>query len=100
MSIEQLLRRFWPVLLIVLIFVFKNLQRKAKLRASRRRSLAKARRAKAAGTRSTGGTGRGRKRRSTTRKPKKSGKLSKKEFLNRMRLGRLKAARRRKAAGK
>ncbi len=100
MSLEQLFRRFWWVLLIALVFVWKNFQRKAKIRARRRRSLAKARRVKASGKRSGGVTGRARKKKPVARKAKKSGKLSKKEFLNRMRLGRLRAARARKAAGK
>lgn len=100
MSLEQLLKRFWWVLLILFVFVWKNLQRKAKLRASRRRSLAKARKAKKKGGSSTRRTTTSRSGRTTTRKPAKKGKLSKKEFLNRMRLGRLRAARARKAAGK
>jgi len=92
MSIEQLLRRFWPVLLIVFIFVWKNLQRKAKLRASRRRSLAKARRAKAQAVRSA------RPRKRATSNPARRRKISKKEFLERMAKGRRKAALARKRA--
>jgi len=96
----MIIRRFWWVLLLVAVFIGQNLRRKAKIRAKRIRSLAKARRAKAGGGRSTRRTGGTRKKKSGTRNPAKKGKLSKKEFLNRMRLGRLRAARARKAAGK
>jgi len=100
MSLEMIIRRFWWVLLLVAVFIGQNLRRKAKIRSKRRRSLAKARRVKAGGVRSTRRTGGTRKKTSNRSKTKKSGKLSKKEFLNRMRLGRLRAARARKAAGK
>jgi len=93
MNLEQLFRRFWWVLLLAFIFIGQNLRRKAKIRASRRRSLAKARRAKASGGRRTTTTAR---RKKGNPKPKKAGKrkkLSRKEFLKRMRLGKLKAAR-------
>jgi len=98
MNLEQILRRFWWVFLLGFIFVWQNLRRKAKIRATRRRSLAKARRAKAGGVRSTRKPSR---RKKGNPKPKKAGKakkISKKEFLRRMRLGKLRAARRR--AGK
>ena len=93
MSLEQLFRRFWWVLLLAFIFIGQNLRRKAKIRATRRRSLAKARRAKAKGVRSTRKPSR---RKKGNPKPKKAGgrrKISKKEFLKRMRLGKLRAAR-------
>lgn len=95
MSLEQLFRRFWWVLLLAFIFIGQNLRRNAKIRATRRRSLSKARKAKAKGVR------RIRKvsgRRKGNPKPKKVGrsKISKKEFLNRMRLGKLRAARARR----
>jgi len=96
MSLEQLFRRFWWVLLLGFIFIWQNLRRKAKIRATRRRSLSKARRVKASGGRSTRKRS-GRKKGNP--KPKKAGKrkkLSKAEFLNRMRLGKLRAARARK----
>jgi len=96
MSLEQLFRRFWWVLLLGFIFIWQNLRRKAKIRATRRRSLAKARRVKAGGGRSTTRSPR---RKKGNPKPKKAGKrkkLSKAEFLRRMHLGKLKAARARK----
>jgi len=96
MSLEQLFRRFWWVLLLGFIFIWQNLRRKAKIRATRRRSLSKARRVKASGGRSTRGKP-GRKKGNP--KPKTGGKrkkLSKQEFLRRMRLGKLRAARARK----
>jgi len=96
MSLEQLFRRFWWILLLGFIFVWQNLRRKAKIRATRRRSLAKARRVKAGGDRSTR---RKPGRKKGNPKPKTGGKrkkLSKAEFLKRMRLGKLRAARARK----
>jgi len=98
MNLEQLFRRFWWVFLLGFIFVWQNLRRKAKIRSKRRRSLAKARRVKAAGDRRTRKPPR---RKTGNPKPKTGGKakkISKKEFLRRMRLGKLRAARRR--AGK
>jgi len=97
MSLEQLFRQFWWVFLLALIFVWQNIRRKAKIRAVRRRSLAKARRAKASGVRSTRKPSR---RKKGDPKPKTGGKrkkISKKEFLNRMRLGKLRAARARRS---
>jgi len=96
MSLEQLFRRFWWVLLLGFIFIWQNLRRKAKIRATRRRSLSKARRVKAGGGRSTRKSSR---RKKGNPKPKKTGgrrKISKAEFLKRMRLGKLRAARARK----
>jgi len=96
MSLEQLFRRFWWVLLLGFIFIWQNLRRKARIRATRRRSLSKARRVKAGGVRSTRKRS-GRKKGNP--KPKTGGKrkkLSKSEFLKRMRLGKLRAARARK----
>jgi len=98
MNLEQLFRRFWWVFLLAFIFVWQNLRRKAKIRATRRRSLAKARRAKAGGGRSTRKPPGRKKGNPKPKKRKKPGKISKKEFLRRMRLGKLRAARRR--AGK
>lgn len=99
MSLEQIFRRFWWVFLLAFIFVWQNLRRKAKIKATRRRSLAKARKVKAAGVSSTQSSSGG--SRSTT-KPKKTGKrknLSKKAFLALMAKGRAKAARARAKAG-
>lgn len=96
MSLEQLFRRFWWVLLLAFIFIGQNLRRKAKIRATRRRSIAKARRVKAKGV---GSTRKPSRRKKGNPKPKtgvKRKKLSKQEFLNRMRLGKLRAARTRK----
>jgi len=96
MSLEQLFRRFWWVLLLGFIFIWQNLRRKAKIRASRRRSLAKARRVKAGGGRSTRKTSGRKKGNPKAKTGGKRKKLSKADFLKRMRLGKLRAARARK----
>jgi len=96
MSLEQLLRRFWWVLLLGFIFIWQNLRRKARIRATRRRSLSKARRVKAGGVRSTRRTSGRKKSKAKAKTGGKRKKLSKAEFLKRMRLGKLRAARARK----
>jgi len=96
MSLEQLFRRFWWVLLLGFIFIWQNLRRKAKIRATRRRSLSKARRVKAKGVRRVRKVSGRRKGNPKAKTGGKRKKLSKAEFLKRMRLGKLRAARARK----
>ncbi len=99
MNLELLIRRFWWVLLIAVIFLWKNFQRKAEIRDRRRRSAAKARKAKKELDNPTGSSG-GRRR--TGPKPKKagkSGKLTKAQFKARMAEGKRKAAARRNRGG-
>lgn len=90
MNLELLLRRFWWVLLIVGVFLLKNLQRKAQIKDRRRRSAAKARKAKKEGLNPKASSGSG-------SKPRK--KLTKAQFKARMADGKKKAAARRARGG-
>lgn len=98
MNLEQILRRFWPFLLLILVWVFTNFQRKARIRDRRRSSLAKARRAKAKGDNPGHTSSQARSRPISSGNPTKRKNLSKSEFKALMAKGKRDAAKRRARA--